>query len=148
EDEIAHELGDQSHDAVNGPCAKSLETWITYFPKYFQVVRRDLQMDVGFFYDNCDEGANRDRSHPSDVKSYLATLSKELNMVLDGFGNQSNPTRQAILAKRIAILENTTLMFRKSSRPENLCALLLEPKVGPHYAGMLGGGPRPRVGGW
>jgi hypothetical protein len=79
-----------------------------------------------------------------DSKEHTVLYQKLQNRLLD----PANPERQTFLAERIGTLKNTTLEPKDGSAPLNLCEFLVEPHVGARHTGFLGGGPRPRAGGW
>lgn len=60
----------------------------------------------------------------------------------------ADPERRRFLTERIGTLAGTTLEPKNGGSSVNLCEFLLEPHVGPRHTGFLGGGPRPRAGGW
>lgn len=79
-----------------------------------------------------------------DSKEHTA-LYKQLQ---DRLLNPADPQRRPLLSERIATLKNTMLEPKAGGAPVNLCDFLLEPRVGARHTGFLGGGPRPRAGGW
>lgn len=68
--------------------------------------------------------------------------------IQERLGDLENPDRQKLLAERIATLRDTELESKAGDTKVNLCRLLQEPRVGPHYPSFFYGGPRPRAGGW
>jgi hypothetical protein len=79
-----------------------------------------------------------------DSKEHTKLYKQLQDRLLD----PSDPNRRPFLAERIATLKNTTLEPKNGSAPQNLCEFLLSPRVGARHTGFLGGGPRPRAGGW